>query len=102
MLGPRHALDGQRPVMAVLGGFRHQDAEREKLGEAEVLGENIGPVVDLVDDPADSLFRRLGYAPPLVYDAVHGSDRNPGSLGDFFNGGNRSLLRCVNVCYDNL
>jgi hypothetical protein len=38
----------------------------------------------------------------LMKDPVHGPDRNPGPLGDFFDGGNGALLVCVNDCYFNL
>jgi hypothetical protein len=51
-----------------------------------VLGKDVGPVIELLENPADFLFR-FGMDPaPVVQNPVNRADRDPGLPGYVFNG----------------
>ncbi len=60
-----------------------------------MLGEDVGLVVELVDDAADALGRRLRDPASAVEDAVDRADRNAGPPGYLFDGRDRILLSAL-------
>lgn len=94
-----NSFDGEAPVHAVLGGLGHKDPESEAPRKPEVLGEDIGSVIKLFNDPLNFLFCFFRDSAPFMDDPVNRPDGNTSPFGDLFDIGNisTSYLRIVYV-----
>jgi len=77
-LGPSHPLEGKGPVGAVLCRLGHEDPEDEGLGQLEVPGEDVGLILEVLDNAEDPLFRGGRDASTLVQDTVDRADGDTG------------------------
>jgi hypothetical protein len=65
-------------------GLGHENSEGVSPGELQLFGEEVGFVVEFLQNPADPFFGVLRNVAPAVDDPVDGPDGNVGSSGDIF------------------